>query len=344
MRIAVSIGDIAGIGPEVVLRALRKPLEGVEVVVYGDSEALDREVRLLEEGGVEVAGLGDGFEVIESGAASIGAGCFGVIDVTPELETTSVDKGVGDEVAAELQSAAFRRALEAVDDGSADAVVTAPWNKSLFEHLGEPAAGHTDLLDDRYPTCHPVMMLAGPRLRVALATTHVPLSRVPGQITGERIRRVVRTTVGGLRRRFGVDRPSIAVCALNPHAGEGGAMGDEERDVVEPTLEALRGEFEPTAEIEGPLPSDTLFAGYRDGAVPYDAVVCMYHDQGLIPLKLAHFGTAANVTLGLPIIRTSVDHGTAYGIAGEGTADPGSMRYALELAVEMVRRTEEEGG
>lgn len=344
MRIAVSTGDIAGIGPEVILRALQDPLEGAEVVVYGDSEALDREARLLEEAGVEVAGLGDRFEGLASGTAPIASGRVGVVDVAPDLETTAVEKGKGDEISAQLQRAAFREALDAVADGSLDAIVTAPWNKSLFEHLGEPAAGHTDLLDDRYPTCHPVMMLAGPRLRVALVTTHVPLRRVPGQLTGERIRRVVRTTVGGLRRRFGVDRPSLAVCSLNPHAGEGGAMGGEEGDVIEPTLEDLRGEFEPTVEIEGPLPSDTLFAKYRDGAAPYDAVVCMYHDQGLIPLKLAHFGTAANVTLGLPIVRTSVDHGTAYDIAGRGAADPGSMRYALELAVEMVDRMDEESG
>jgi len=337
VRLAVSIGDIAGIGPEVVLRALREPLEGAEVVVYGDFEALCREAHLLRGG--TFAEFSDRFERLADGAVELGEGRVGVIDVAPDLETSTVEKGNGGEVSARIQKAAFREALGAVEDERADAVVTAPWTKSLFRHLGERATGHTDLLGERYPTCEPVMMLAGPGLRVALATTHIPIRRVANRITGERIRSVVRTTVGGLRRRFGVERPTVAVCALNPHGGEAGAMGGEERDVIEPTLDELRGELDAAAELIGPVPADTLFAGYREDAAPHDAVVCMYHDQGLIPLKFAHFGASANVTLGLPIVRTSVDHGTAYDIAGEGKADPGSMRYALELAAEMVQRT-----
>lgn len=339
MKLAISIGDVAGIGPEVLLKALREPLdEDVGIVVYGDYEVLRRENDYLGDAGFDDQEFDQRFVAMRSADESLEAGCVGVVDVAPEVDMTDVDKGDGDARCAEMQRAAFERAIDAVVDEDAQAVVTAPWNKSLFERIGEPVVGHTEVLQDRFQTSSPVMMLAGPRLRVSLVTTHIPLRRVADRVTHSRLREVVRTTLGGLRRRFGIDQPEVAVCGLNPHSGEGGAMGDEELDILEPALENLRAETERSVQIDGPLSPDSLFAKYRNGDAPYDAVVCMYHDQGLIPLKLLHFGQSANVTLGLPVIRTSVDHGTAYDIAGEGVADPGSMRYAIEVAVEMIRR------
>ncbi len=339
MRLAISTGDVAGIGPEVLLKALREPLaDDVGVVVFGDMEALRRENALLGDAGFDEEAFDERFVALPSIDEFPEPGRVGVVDVAPDLDLAGVDKGEGDARAAELQRLAFERAVDAVVAERASAVVTAPWNKSLFERIGEPVVGHTEVLQDRFQTSSPVMMLAGPRLRVSLVTTHMPLRRVADRVTPSRLREVIRTTLGGLRRRFGIDQPHLAVCGLNPHAGEGGAMGDEEIEVLSPTLEDLRHETERSVRIDGPLSSDTLFAKFRDGEAPYDAVVCMYHDQGLIPLKLLHFGHSANVTLGLPVVRTSVDHGTAYDIAGRGVADPGSMRYALELAADMIRR------
>lgn len=340
MRLALSIGDVAGIGPEVILKALERPVaDDVCVVVYGDLDALRLENERLGDSGLADSLFRERFVEVGSPESVNEADVVGVLDVLPDEDVADVEKGVKDERCARLQREAFQRAVDDVIGELADAVVTAPWNKSLFELIGEPAVGHTDILDDLFPTSIPTMMLAGPRLRVSLVTTHVPLTRVADRVRRRSLRRVVRTTIGGLRQRFGVDQPELAVCGLNPHAGEGGAMGREEVELIEPVLDELRREVEGSCRIDGPLPSDTLFTKFRDGGSPYDAVICMYHDQGLIPLKLLHFGQSANVTLGLPLIRTSVDHGTAYDIAGQGRADPGSMLYALELAADMVRRS-----
>lgn len=339
MKLAITIGDVAGIGPEVLLKALRSPpADDIDLFVYGDHASLERENELLGEEGLSGEAFGRRFQAVESVGADLGSDRVGVIDVVPEFDLADVTKGDGDERCARLQRRAFTRAVDDVVDERAQAVVTAPWNKSLFETIGEPVVGHTDVLRDRFQTSEPVMMLAGPRLRVSLVTTHLPLRRVADRVTRGQIRNVVRTTLGGLRRRFGIDHPNVAICGLNPHAGEKGAMGEEELDLIEPTIEELRREIQQSATLHGPLSPDTLFARYRREEQPFDGVVCMYHDQGLIPLKLLHFGESANVTLGLPIIRTSVDHGTAYDIAGEGAANPGSMRYAIELAADMVRR------
>jgi 4-hydroxythreonine-4-phosphate dehydrogenase len=205
----------------------------------------------------------------------------------------------------------------------------------LFETIDQPATGHTEVLAREFGVGDDhVMMLGGDRLRVALVTTHLPVREVADAVTPGRLERTLRITVDELRRSFNIHRPKIAVCGLNPHAGERGHIGVEDRDVVAPTLQKARRELD--AEIVGPLASDTLFVGFRDGGAPYHAVVAMYHDQGLIPLKLVHFGESANITLGLPVVRTSVDHGSAWDIAGKGIADPSSMRYAIDLAVRLV--------
>ncbi|MBN2885181.1 MAG: 4-hydroxythreonine-4-phosphate dehydrogenase PdxA, partial [Chromatiaceae bacterium] len=180
---------------------------------------------------------------------------------------------------------------------------------------------------------HPVMMLATPGLRVALVTTHLPLRAVSDAITPARLERVIRVLAADLRQRFGIEAPRLLVCGLNPHAGEDGHLGREEIDIIEPVLEQLRAE---SLNLIGPLPADTAFVPAR--LAECDAVLAMYHDQGLPVLKHLGFGRAVNVTLGLPIIRTSVDHGTALELAGSGRADPGSLEAALEMAIDMARR------
>jgi 4-hydroxythreonine-4-phosphate dehydrogenase len=204
-------------------------------------------------------------------------------------------------------------------------------HKGIINDAGLPFSGHTELLAERCGA-EPVMLLATPGLRVALATTHLPLAEVPAALTQDLLRRVLRTLAGELRERFGLARPRILVCGLNPHAGEGGHLGHEEQEIIVPVLAELRDEG---LSLVGPLPADTAFVPRQLAGA--DAVLAMYHDQGLPVLKHRGFGHAVNVTLGLPIIRTSVDHGTALDLAGTGQAEVGSLAAALDLALRMVR-------
>lgn len=338
MNIGITIGDCAGIGPEVILKALQTPFaDRIRPVVFGSVEALEREDRRLEQ---QVRGYRPlrerfapqiTFESIEPDAIT-------VVEVCPQLDLSDLPTGQHDARCAHVQLEALIAALNAAQTRKIDAVVTAPWTKELFTTIGKPVVGHTELLAEFFGIPESVMMLAGPRLRVALVTTHCALADVPTLVSEAQIDQVVRTTVQDLGRLFGIGQPRIAVCALNPHAGEGGAMGNEEIEILMPAIQGLRRSLGGAAEIVGPLPADTLFARYGGDRTPFDAVVCMYHDQGLIPLKLLHFGESANITLGLPIVRTSVDHGTAYDIAGKGLAHPGSMRYAISSAISMAQR------
>ncbi len=225
----------------------------------------------------------------------------------------------------------LRRAAEGCLRGEFAGMVTAPVAKSVIADSGVPFVGHTEFLADITGARKPVMMLVAGELRVALATTHLPLRDVADAITAENLDTILRILHADLRTRFGIAQPEIVVCGLNPHAGEDGHLGREEIDCITPTLDALRADG---LRVRGPLPADTAFtpaAGHKD------AVLAMYHDQGLPVLKYAGFGHAVNVTLGLPIIRTSVDHGTAFDIAGTGKADPGSLLAAVELALHMAR-------
>ena len=225
------------------------------------------------------------------------------------------------------------RALDGCRSGEFAAMVTAPVQKSTINDAGVPFTGHTEYLAERTGTPRVVMMLAGGGLRVALATTHLPLSAVPAAITREGLEARLRILERDLRLRFGIDRPRILVAGLNPHAGESGHLGREEIEVISPVIESLRREG---LAVEGPLPADTLFtARVLAGA---DAVLAMYHDQGLPVLKHASFGHAVNVTLGLPVVRTSVDHGTALDLAGSGEVDAGSLEAAILLAIDLARR------
>jgi len=211
-----------------------------------------------------------------------------------------------------------------------DAMVTAPVHKAVINDAGHPFSGHTEYLAE-LAGGHPVMMLAAGDLRVALATTHLPLRAVSDAITPARLERTLRVLDGDLRARFGIPAPRILVAGLNPHAGEDGHLGDEEIRVITPALQALRAEG---LQLEGPLPADTLFTPARLAGA--DAVLAMYHDQGLPVLKYAGFGRAVNITLGLPLVRTSVDHGTALDLAGTGRANASSLEAALEMALQMA--------
>lgn len=315
-RLGITLGDPCGIGPEVILKALADPVDA-SLVVYGRREIFDRDARTMELTLPDVEWR----------------------EVAHETDVSNLGYGGSDPRAARLQLDAFNAAIEDAAAGTIDAIVTAPWTKSLLATIDHRCVGHTDILAERFDAPHHVMMLAGDRLRVALVTTHLPLNEVSNAVTPKRLEDVIRTTAAGLRRLYGIDDPHIAVAGLNPHAGEGGVMGHEEIEVIAPVVEALKTELR----VEGPFAADTLFARFgKKYAQPYDAVVAMYHDQGLIPLKTLHFGRSANITLGLPIIRTSADHGSAYDIAGHGLADPGSMRYAIELARDFSARRSSE--
>lgn len=224
-------------------------------------------------------------------------------------------------------------ALEGCMDGRVDAMVTGPVHKGIINDAGMPFTGHTEYLAEKSSTSKVVMMLTGGGLRVALATTHLPLSEVSHAITRTELTTVLRILHADLIHKFGIANPHVAVCGLNPHAGESGHLGREEIDVIEPVLNTLRAEG---MNLTGPHPADTLFAQLHK--MPADAVLAMYHDQGLPVLKYASFGEGINITLGLPFIRTSVDHGTALDLAGTGNIETGSLLAAINLAIELRSR------
>jgi 4-hydroxythreonine-4-phosphate dehydrogenase len=272
--------------------------------------------------------LSQDFDWVDYHAGSTGAA--GALRVLPiELAEKSVCGRPHPGNAAALLEG-LRRAVQGCLDGEFSALVTAPLQKSVINDAGIAFSGHTEFLAGLCGSDTPVMLLVADRLRVALVSTHLPLRAVPDYITAERIRRVVEVLHRDLRTRFGIDEPEIVVCGLNPHAGEGGHLGSEDERIIAPAVAALQASG---INVRGPLPADTAFTPAAGHA---DAIVAMYHDQGLPVLKYAGFGHAVNVTLGLPIIRTSVDHGTALDIAGSGRADHGSMQAAVELACRLT--------
>jgi 4-hydroxythreonine-4-phosphate dehydrogenase len=283
-RVAITVGDPAGIGPEIAARAAADPrvLDVCEPIIYAPSNA-------------------------------------------------TFAPGV---LSGEAGRAAYELIVRAVDDatrGVVAAIATAPVNKEAFRLAGLPWHGHTDLLAHLTAAPHVAMMFYSDALRVVLATVHIPLADVPRALTTRSLEATIDLTARELPR-FGVAKPRIAVAGLNPHAGEHGLFGDEEETAIRPAIEACRRRG---IDVSGPFPGDTVFVRARRG--DFDIVVACYHDQGLIPVKLVAFGQAVNVTLGLPIVRTSVDHGTAFDIAGKGIADPESMIAAVLLAAKLAR-------
>jgi 4-hydroxythreonine-4-phosphate dehydrogenase len=303
--IAVTTGEPAGVGPELAAALLAADGRGARIVLIGDRALLE-----------------------------LRGGC-----PVPESNLLHVSLGAPS-IAGRLDAANARYVLDMLDAavdgcmaGRFDAMVTAPVHKGVINDAGMPFTGHTEYLAERTGARLPVMMLVGGGLRVALATTHLPLAAVSAAITIESLTGVLTVLDADLKARFGIASPRILVCGLNPHAGEGGHLGREELEVIEPALYRLRSSG---LQLTGPVPADTAFLPER--LAGHDAVLAMYHDQGLPVLKRAAFGAGVNVTLGLPIVRTSVDHGTALDLAGTGRADPGSLVAATQLAVELCAR------
>lgn len=322
VRLALTPGEPAGIGPDLVagLAAHASADERVAVV--------DRDLLMERAAALAVALQPYPFDPAAAPRGQ-GRGEIAVLD-TPLRQRAQA--GVLDPANARYVLETLARAVDGCLDGVFGALVTGPVHKGVINDAGVPFSGHTEFLGERTGG-DPLMMLAAGDLRVALVTTHVPLRAVPDAITSASLRRAATTLARDLQRHFAIERPSIRVLGLNPHAGEGGHLGTEERDLIEPVLDALRQEG---LDLTGPLPADTAFTPHHlSGA---DAVLAMYHDQGLPVLKYAGFGHAVNATLGLPIVRTSVDHGTALELAGTDQADPGSLEAALTLAARLAPR------
>jgi 4-hydroxythreonine-4-phosphate dehydrogenase len=320
-RIALTSGEPAGIGPDVCLAAAAQRLD-CDLVCLGDRDLLAERARILGRK-VELRPYDGHSRAHVPGTLLVEHHPLRVPAVVGRL-----DPGNGPYVLRLLE-----RACDGARGGEFAAIVTAPVHKGVINDAGIPFTGHTEFLAGRTGAPRPVMMLATDSLRVALATTHLPLARVSAAITGELLCEVLEILDRDLARWWGLDRPRIAVCGLNPHAGEGGHLGDEEIRVIVPAIARMR---ERGLRIAGPLPADTAFV--PGVLADFDVVLAMYHDQGLPVIKHAGFQSAVNVTLGLPILRTSVDHGTALELAGTGRADPGSMRAAIELAVRLAAR------
>ncbi len=331
--LAVTMGDPAGIGLDITLRAFAdRTLQPVpRFVLIACARATRERAHLL--------GLTQSCQLHV--AHDLASALLGPPDALPlvDLPTHAVVKpGISDVANAPTIIAAIESAVGAVFDGAASGVVTNPIAKATLSAAGFPHPGHTEFLAElamrRRPgrSFVPVMMLASDELRVVPLTVHIPLARVPSQLSIAKISETVRITIADLTRYFGIKRPRIAIAGLNPHAGESGTLGREEIDIIAPAIAALKAEGH---DIAGPLSADTMF--HAAARARYDAAIAMYHDQALIPIKTIAFDSGVNVTLGLPFVRTSPDHGTAFDIAGTGRANPSSLVAALRLAERMAR-------
>jgi 4-hydroxythreonine-4-phosphate dehydrogenase len=320
-RLILTCGEPAGIGPDLCIDIAKRAWP-CDLVVAGDMQVLQARAQQLRQT-VTLLPYSRGTDTIEHRA--------GTLRVLHVPVASPVRPGELNRNNAQHVLAMLDRAIEGCMSGEFAAMVTAPVQKSVINEAGVVFSGHTEYLAERTGGAHPVMMLTNGSLRVALATTHLPLKDVSAAITGELLQRVLRIVDGDLRSRFGIARPRILVCGLNPHAGESGHLGREEIDVIAPALGALR---RTGLHLIGPAPADTAFTAQMLHQA--DAVLAMYHDQGLPVIKYAGFASAVNVTLGLPIIRTSVDHGTALTLAGTGQADSGSLAAAIDLALQLA--------
>jgi 4-hydroxythreonine-4-phosphate dehydrogenase len=322
--LAITMGDPAGIGPEIIVKALASPRlwRACHPVVVGRRPILEAAARVCR---VKVR-----FVPVGARLPAAAPGTCPLVETGPERDRIPP--------LGRASAAGGRAALEAITeavclalDRRVDGIVTAPISKEAIRAAGSPFPGHTEMLAAFTGAKRYAMMLVGGPLRVSLATIHVPLAKVPSLITAPVVREVIQLTWEAVRD-FGLRRPKIAVCGLNPHAGEAGILGGEDRRVIAPAIRAMARKG---ISVSGPYPADTIF--HRAARGEFAAVVAMYHDQGLGPLKTLAFDTGVNLTLGLPIVRTSVDHGTAFDIAGTGVASPESLLAAVELAATLAR-------
>ena len=319
LPLAVSLGDPAGIGPEVVAKCWdqRDVLNLPPFVAVGDPRSLtavwDGEIAVLDDPRDADAAFDHGLPLLAVPAAEASVpGCPTVAGAHCSLDSLEIAVGLA-------------------RSGSVSAVVTGPVSKQQLYSIGFAHPGQTEFVAERcgVSSTNVAMMLAGPTLRTVPVTTHLPLAEVAGRLSAGLIEARGRATLRGLQRNFGVAEPRLAVAGFNPHAGEGGALGREEIDIILPAIEALRAEG---WRVTGPHPADTMF--HTAARARYDAALCMYHDQALIPLKALHFDEGVNMTLGLPIVRTAPDHGTAFDIAGQDRADPRAMAAAMRMAAD----------
>ncbi len=310
-RIGITLGDPTGIGPEIVARALAHASPDLRrrLLLFGNRGLLER--------GAEQAGV-----KLPDGVAQV--------DPFPDLTAEQVPPGKPSATAGAAQVAYLEAAVRAATDGEIAGLVTAPMSKTTARAADFAFTGHTDFLRARLGSSRVAMMFVGPRYKLVLATTHVPLMSLAQELTSDHIVTVTLMAVEALRRDFGIASPKIGVLGLNPHAGEGGLFGHEEAAIIVPAIETCRHHLGESIEIVGPLVPDTAFRK------TFDLWVALYHDQGLIPVKLIDFEKSVNVTLGLPIVRTSPDHGVAYDIAGQGVARAESFIAALDLCTKLV--------
>lgn len=330
LTLAVTMGDPRGVGPEVIVKALNSP-------------ALPRRARLLVVGSATVLrhtahALGQALRAPTVWDVESDARGHAVLDLD-NFPVERLEPRKPDALSGRAALDYIERAVGLVLAHEADALVTAPISKEAIAAAGSPFPGHTEMLAALSKARRPVMLLVSAKLRVALVTTHLALRDVPGAIRPDDIVEIAQVLTQSLRRLFGIAEPRLAVCGLNPHCGDGGRFGDEEGRLVAPAVDGARGAG---ITLAGPEPADSVFAQAVRGR--YDAVLALYHDQGLIPVKLSGLGRVVNVTLGLPFIRTSVGHGTAYDIAGTGRADERSLLAAIRLAARMVRASRRSGG
>ncbi len=329
----ITMGDPTGVGPEIIVQAL---CSGVftdlarPLVVVGDLGVLQRAATVC---GVNARLQRGSQRALATDEMLVGDYLLPVRALS-QLDLAQQRYGQPELSSGRAMADYISWACDACLAGDAAGMVTAPINKQALQAAGVDFPGHTELLADRCQVDEVVMMLAGERLRVCMVTTHCALREVPQRLSAERILTTMRIVSSSLQQQFGLEQPRLAVLALNPHAGEGGLFGDEETRHIAPAIEAARAEG---IVASGPHSADTLFWFATQGQ--YDAVICMYHDQGLIPLKLLHFDDGVNVTLGLPIVRTSVDHGTAYDLAGTGQASSASLIAAVKMAVGMAGKS-----
>ncbi len=338
--IGITMGDPCGIGPEIVVKAIANPRirNSVGFRIFGDAQTLAKAAeaaRIEPSWWIETDQQRSGVRPVRGQAVVVDHPQFapGIRDELARRSPGPSRIG-GESSLAFLNAAVDASRLEVGDPHRVDAIATAPISKSSWHMAGlKRFPGHTEFLADRTKARHHAMMFVAPQLRVVLATIHVPLMEVRNLLTIGRVFEPIVLGHEACRELLGIERPRIAVCGLNPHASESGLFGDEEKRLIEP---AIRQAVEHGINATGPYPADTIFNAAVDGK--FDLVVAMYHDQGLIPVKLLARDEAVNVTIGLPIIRTSPDHGTAFDIAGRGVARPGSMVAAIELAISMARR------